>query len=80
MDRIQIIFPLKDQRKNISRIIYDDSYIYYRHNFRALSEVMKYAKMIVNDTGDGEEFELVFYKKDWLEIDELIKQSCPDCG
>lgn len=41
---------------------------------------MKYAKMIVNDTGDGEEFELVFYKKDWLEIDELIKQSCPDCG
>lgn len=35
---------------------------------------MKNSRIIINVTGDGEEFELIFHKKDNLIINELIKK------
>ncbi len=74
LDSIQIVFTSKDSEEDVIRIICDDNYIYNRKNFKELDAVMKYSRIIINDTGDGDEFELIFHKKDNLIINELIKK------
>lgn len=72
LDTIQIIFTPKDSREDILSIVCSENYIYNRRNFKIIDTVMKNSIIIINDSGDGEEFELIFHKKDRLIINELI--------
>lgn len=74
-DTMQMIFTQRDSEEDILRIICDDNYIYNRRNFKIIDTIMKSSVLIINDTGDGEEFELIFHKKDSLFIYESINSS-----
>lgn len=75
LDTIQMIFIQGDREEDILRIICDDNYIYNRRNFNKIDTIMKSSILIINDTGDGEELELIFHKKDNLFIYESINSA-----
>ncbi|MBS3899811.1 MAG: hypothetical protein KGZ54_09570 [Dethiobacter sp.] len=72
LDRMQIIILPKHKKNDILCLISNANYVYTRHSFNTLDELMKFAKVIVNDTGDGEEFEIVFHKRDKVELTSLL--------
>jgi len=73
LDRIQIIVPLIGKEDNIREIICTDTYIYNRHDFKIIDQIMKYAKIVINDTGDGEEFELIFHETIEQELQSITE-------